>query len=450
MTNGYAVWDGLNGEKLFMLEREKEYWGVGSVAFSPDGEYLAVGFLGEIVVEVWWLEDRELILELVSPIHSAYSAPAGVLAAPPLRSGPGPYFVNSLAFSADGNMLAVANGLGDVEQWYLGTGKIVNTIEGKSGHLFFWGDDQWLVSWDDEFIRQINPDSGADIHFTWDFTTGHHLNFSPDGQWLFAGSAVWLVDTAERVEGFWGEEIMSVSPTGDFFYTYTREAYTVTTRRMSDFDVVSQVVLSSTEYVPWDGVYNFLETPFFSPTGEFVSGYIYDFGLYTWELSTNTIVEELTTFGWGGAYSPDGSMLVLPGGSDILLFQLKPEITLLDEVKSSGNVFAFSPDNSLLASVSYDSVTVFSISGSGKLEELFTWSFDTGLSGRVVAFSPGADLVAVTSWDRVEIIAVETEEKIAEYHPHFDGILDIAFSPDGRYLATTSWDGTVRLWGTAP
>jgi WD40 repeat protein len=197
-------------------------------------------------------------------------------------------------------------------------------------------------------------------------------------------------------------------------------------------------------------VYNFLETPFFSPTGEYVSGYIYDYGTYTWELTTNTIVEELYGFGWGGAYSSDGSMITLPGGSDIFLFQLKPEITLLDEVESSGTVFAFSADNSLLASVSYDSVTVFSLSGSGELEELFTRSFDTGMSSRVVAFSPSADLVAVTSWDKVEIIAVETGEKIAEYDPHFDGILDITFSPDGRYLATSSWDGTVRLWGIAP
>ncbi len=105
---------------------------------------------------------------------------------------------------------------------------------------------------------------------------------------------------------------------------------------------------------------------------------------------------------------------------------------------------AFSPDGSLLASVSRDFMVrpwdVFSHQLVNRL---------TGHWGGVssVAFSPDGSLLASGSDDKtVKLWDVSTGQLVDTLTGHSREVWSVAFSPDGGLLASGSRDGTILLW----
>jgi WD40 repeat protein len=109
------------------------------------------------------------------------------------------------------------------------------------------------------------------------------------------------------------------------------------------------------------------------------------------------------------------------------------------------NGVAFSPDGTLLATVSTDKTArVWKVVGGDCVKTL------TGHGGWVqgVAFSPEGTLLATASTDKTaRLWGVVSGDCARTVTGHADWVQGVAFSPDGTLLATASTDKTARLWG---
>jgi len=106
-------------------------------------------------------------------------------------------------------------------------------------------------------------------------------------------------------------------------------------------------------------------------------------------------------------FSPDGKLLAVPSGTDILLFDGQTGQYQRRLGGHENRVFplAFSADGLLLASGSYDRT--------------------------------------------VRIWQVSTGKRLQLLRGHWDGVWALAFSPDGKWLASGSIDRTIRVWDVA-
>jgi WD40 repeat protein len=162
---------------------------VYSLAFSPDGKWLAVSGYKEISV----------------------LDPAGGRR---LRRLTGPTdLVRSVAFSPDGRWLAAAGGTpargGEIVLWDAATGRPARTIKGHRDYVYqaiFSPDGNWLATSSyDKTIRLWDVSTGIERATLREHTDAvFPVAFSPDGRWLASGAGdrtvkIWDVSSGKRL-----------------------------------------------------------------------------------------------------------------------------------------------------------------------------------------------------------------------------------------------------------
>ena len=188
-TSSVEVWDVMTGKRRHVLKPARQF--VCSVAFSPDGQRLAVGSavqhrVGPEAVQIWDLETGKVSLTPEGYFH-------GVL---------------SVAFSPDGKWLAAGignygegvSGRGEVRVWDAATGRQVFILRGHVGCV-------WSVAFSPDGKRLASGGgirgggkTGSEMKI-WDLQTGQEVYtlgghsstvygvaFSPDGRRLATAS----------------------------------------------------------------------------------------------------------------------------------------------------------------------------------------------------------------------------------------------------------------------
>jgi WD40 repeat protein/DNA-binding SARP family transcriptional activator len=382
------VWDTASGQQVRELAGPPGDVGF-SVAFSPDGKFLATSWTSQVIV--WDAATGEKLFSLAGKVIGMA--------------------VDRVQFSLDGTRLAVANMNGLPKVWDLATRTELFALTGHTqicDGIAFSPDGKRLATGDLDGIVKI-----------WDAATGqelatlehggmvHSVTFSPDGGRVASASdngrlMVWETAT--------GRPVLSLpARSGLYDVTY-----------MPDGERLVSVHQDGTTTV-WNAVSG---QPLLTLAGH---------------LSTVIAV----------AASPDNVQIATSGyDGTVKLWDTTPGRELLTMAAHDGPVYAiaYSPDGSRLATASLDGTGKLWDPSSGLLAlSLAPDGVASGLTG--LAFSPDGSRLAAGGGDgTVYVDDAIAGQTVLTLTGHTDAVLGLAFSPDGKRLATTSWDGTARVW----
>ena len=394
-----------------------------AVAFSPDGQLLAVGSANGT-----WLYDvmtsrAVALLPIGDRVMSVAFSPDGSKLASawllwdvatgshiPLET----YY--SVAFSPDGTMLALGAYDSKIILWDLAAGTTTATYEhrGTVYSVAFSPDGTKLVTGNFEGTVML-----------WDLATGTHANlkghtdavesvaYSPDGTTLASGSD-----------------------------DHTVRLWDAVTRK---------------EIATLEGHTSWVKSVAFSPDGKTLASGASDGTVRLWDLGTRTYAATLGELSYSDgitsvAFSPDRKTLASVGwDGTVRLWEVTTgnASTIARGYMHAVRVLALSPDGKTLAS-GYEG------------EEVELWDVGTGtntatLEGHThrinaLDFAPdGTTLVSGSSDGTVRLWDVTTFANTAtfETHGHRNSVKSVTLSPDGTMVASGHSNGTAKLWNVA-
>jgi WD40 repeat protein/transcriptional regulator with XRE-family HTH domain len=391
-SNQLKIYDALSGELVRALSGHEG--DVISIAFSPDGEYLATGGV-DSTVRIWDASNGEVLHVLKG--HAVE--------------------VGGLAFSPDRRLLLSSS------------------------------EDAMLIIWDvetGELLRELP-----------DFTV-FKVSFSPDGKRVaaatFNGLQVWLYTPGEPLTLENSQAILTIpdggaavfSPDGKWLAALSLSTASGNAVKLWDANT-GQELLTMAGHTDW------LAGLAFSPDGKRLASTSLDGTVRVWSLEPGremvTVLSPSAGYGNRVVYSPDGEELATNGGDGTAtIWNAKtgqPRLTLNGHDVEVMNI-AFSPDGKRFATGSLDATAMIWDAVTG--QKLITMSgHEIGV--RDIAFSPDGSLIATGGFDntaRVWDAATGASKYIfTDYEAIVPGI---AFSPDGTHLATSSVDGTAKIW----
>ncbi|MDI1480468.1 WD40 repeat domain-containing protein [Polyangium sp. y55x31] len=442
-------------------------------AFSPDlGRLAAVKYDEAVLLDFAQIEripvKDGLPFGPAAPVGLAYSPDGQMLAIPCADEKVRLWDINKrrvsvtlaghkgnaghLAFSRDGKHLATSDAMsGDVRLW--------NTRTGAQETSFSLGADDpaWdlAVSHDGSLIATGNT-NGVSV---WDakngtvrtkigdkfFMTG--FAFSPDGQRIAGGcdgGPLCVVDVNSGAE----QMKIALQDAGISSLSVTADGKTLAVR-------------------PWDATVRLLDlekgtlrSTLTLPDDEGEIGFSRDGKLLgaggktvrVWNIETGQIVREETLPAAASSFamSPDGSRVAVDVGKTIRVIPLATNEPIREFAGHTGNIraLAFSPDGKLLASGSHDhTVRLWNVT-SGLEERILRGH--TGLV-ETVAFSPDGKLLASGSQDTSAMLwDVETGKPRQTFQDpkarRSEMVEDVVFSSDGKLLAVGGLSNSLRIW----
>jgi WD40 repeat protein len=450
-----------------------EGYSFSNVFFSPDGSLLALADGNS--VEIYDASNGTLLNSMEQKSHGGWK----------------------LAFSPDGQSIAIGERHGIIELWDVNTWSSQGQLEGiqeaiesvsynSTGNLLTSVSYDGLVNiWDIKNKQLLRTIFTPTMHTM-------YVAFSPKGDQLVVGSTnfikVWDVISGELLKSLYFEQsstnFLNFSPDGTFLTSTTGNGI-VQLRRIQDGKVL-QTFNSNIEFVRSES---------FSPDGKiFAIGS--DNGMINlWNAKSGIL---LLSFDFPNSsiddisFSSNGRILAATTGKSkrgITLWNqeigrewidspFKPDVYFVVSFSSDGNrLFAASHDGQMSVWDLQNDVLVSSFSGHSEIFETAVFSPDgsrviagyydgfieiwDAINGNIlysfkghtdiisgIAFSPDGTIFASASWDEeIKLWNTDNGKQLTILSNHTSAIDSLAFSPDGRILASGSWDGTVRLWG---
>ncbi len=411
----------------------ENFGGIWSVAFSPEGKYLATGDT----------KGNILLRRLVD------GQPLGIFQG---HQG----WVVSLAFSPDGQILASSSCDCTAKLWNIKTEECLHTLKSHQQEVWsvsFSPNGEFLASGcDDRQVRLWRVSTGECLQV---FTghTGEVLSviFSPDGQELISGSQdqtirFWDIKTGKCKQVLQGHEAgvrsISINPNGQMLASGGNEGTIKlwdlkTAQCLQVFSGHANVVLC----VTWASQEHLLVSSSIDQT------------IKLWNISTGKCLKVF--LGHANvinsvAFSPQEHLLA-SGSYDqtVKLWNINTYQCLKTWQGYSNQALSvtFSPDGQFLASGSQDGKIRLWDSITGRviktLKEHLNWVFS-------VAFSPKHNLLASGSGDQtIKLWNIETGKAIKTLRGHTAIVRSVTFSADGQILFSASDDRTIRVWDVA-
>ena len=406
--------------------------GIGNIAFSPDGKYVAtVGQRMDYSAVLWDVETGE---QLWCVTHEKR--------------------IDAVAFSPDGTSVATYHEDDTVSVLCVADGILIP----RAIHAAAWN----------KIDRNLSIDHDED---GW----GRRVRFSPDGKHLaelkMAGNSLilWDVNTGKKIKEF--DEVSGSART--LVFSPDGRCLGLSCTAYPEYDTIELWDEEKRASFTHSGL---VDTVAMSPDGMCLATGGRDKTVKLWHVETQRCFQTLS--GHIGrilslAFSPDGTFLVSGSGdnwekrthADGTTFFFSDGDSPVDRtakvwevatgeniatLESSGMVrgIAFSPDGKCLATgANNKTVTLWCTKTWQPMATLDTVSFES------FAFSPdGSRLVVGGTWpeQRIQVWDVETRELIVALSGHKSDVESFAFSPDSRLLASGGFDGVIYLWDMIP
>jgi WD40 repeat protein/GTPase SAR1 family protein len=429
------VWDRASGKPIRSFQGHQSK--VRTVAFSPDGRWLASGS-DDNTVKVWDPATGK-------PIRSLQGHQGGV---------------NSVAFSPDGQWLASGSDDRTIMLWDSGSRKLIRSLKGHQkevNSVAFSPDGRCLASVsDDDTVKVWDPISGKLIRsFEGHQSAVFSVTFSPDGRWLASGSddktvKVWDSASGQLPRSLEGHQdwVRSVvfSPDGRWLASGSFD------KTVKVWDLASGRVIRSLA-----GHQGVVLSVAFSPDGRWLASGSDDKTVKVWDSASGQLLRSIEGHQDGvrsAIFSPDGRWLA-SGSADSAVKVWSPArgklMRPLEGNQSGVLSLTFSPDGRWLASGSDDRTVKVWDSATGQLirslEHRQGW---VSCLISCLSFSPDGKWLACGSDDKtVKVWDLASGQLLRSLEGHQDWVGSVVFSPDGRWLASGSYDTTVRLWDLA-
>jgi WD40 repeat protein len=377
------LWDVASGREI----RRMAGSAIDSIAFSPDGNVLAAG--NQRAARLFSVATGKAIMKLDGP-------------------------ASAVAFSADGKLLAAADG--SLRAWDTSQKKVV---------LFMKREDRYVD------CVVFRPDSNTVVYGTRQKTihfhnvrddkevlklTGHDdsvyaLAMSANGKLLASSSTDWTVRIWDCATG---QQLHKIQLPGK-----DEAAYSVA----------------------------------FSPDGKLLAAGCTDTNIYVWRTTTAELVTRLECHASGVtsvAFSPDGKTLASGDeNTTIALWDVATWTERLSRAAHRGQIeaMAFSPDGRTLVSGGRDGTIRFWQAATGKQMRLIRLpSRDL----RCLAYAPDGRSVASGHEDKsIRFWDPATGAELRQFRGHADSVCSVNFSPDGSLLVSGSKDHAIRVWDVA-
>ena len=406
-----------------------------AVAFSPDGQFLAVAS----GIGIWLYE--------VATSNGLALLPATM--------------VHSVSFSPDGTTLASGSGWnkGAVELWDVATGTNIATLERHKSwvkYVSFAPDGKTLAfGASGPLIELWDVATGTNIATLEEHTAlGTSVSFAPDGKTLASGTEngtilLWDVATGTNIATLEGhtqtKEVESVSfaPDGKTLASASGDG---TVRLWNTATGTTTAILRGHEA--------HVLCVSFAPDGATLASGAWDGSVKLWDAATGQNIATLS--GHGGrvrsvSFAPDGTTFASASEDGTVKLW---DVATGNAATLSGHTYlvstmAFSPAGTTLASNSYAWDGAINLWDGTTGRKIATLSGHTGLITSI-SFAPDGLTLASGAQDRTVRLwdaATRTATATLEGHAHF--VSSVLFSPDGKTLASGSHDGEIRLWDVA-
>ena len=425
-----VLWDATSGARIAVLQGLSSFE-IDHLQFSPDSNLLAAT-TSDGEVRLWDTETRELSSTFIGGQDVVFQPGGSLIAAggqtlrlwdsatgteaDAIRTGT----VSLLAFSPDGEQVAVVNDSDNLQIWNIATGAEVASLSG----------------WHSGGVNAVafNPDGTT-------LVSGGGDAFGSMG-----GISLWNIDSQVQLANLSAQngpvQTMAVSPDGVTIAVGTSNG-------MLEFRDGADGAVTREIHSHEGRVLSLV----FSPQGDAVATGGDDASARLWDTVSGQERAELT--GLGGPIrhlnlSDEGSLLPSEGVEDVTELAGMEEYNLACTAGAADGVTSmlFSPDKRFVASGYFDNTV--------KLVDLVTGEERFVLRGHTgnvwsIAFSPDSRIMATASADHsVRLWDVKTGEQLALLEGHTWDVNSVAFSPDGTTLAAGSADGTISLWQVAP
>ena len=406
-----------------------EYRKIISTCFSPDGKYIAYVPLSDKTIQVRSVNpDYSLFKELISTSY-----------------------INSVAFSPDGNNLVAATSSGKVEIWDLAKGECVKSLYAQTDRF-----NSACYSPDGKAIVTASADGLVRI---WDVESGKcrecrghdgpvlTASFSHDGNHVVSASddrtvRIWDVNTGGHriLKGHNGSVYSASFSPDDTYIVSASEDQTIGLWCLTEERSVFSPRTSGSLF----------RYSNFSPDGKrFICGIKEDatpskFGLYIWDIESSECVDTLH-----GHTKPIYSALFSNDGRNIVSASSDSTIRIWDVTSGKCNSIlcknagiahyaSFSPDGRYIVSINTDSTIRIWNKTNG---ECINTIYDRA---KYATFAPDNKRIAVASDSCIHLWKMSTGERLERWQ-QTDIVNSVSFSPNGKYLVAALEDGTVRI-----
>lgn len=450
----------------------ENFGGIWSVAFSPDGQYLAAGDTkGDILLRR--VIDSQLISKFEGHngwVVSLAFSPDGQILASSSSDGTAKLWdiatgkclhslieheqeVWSVAFSPDGQTLATGCDDGRARIWNVNTGKCLQIFRGHLSEVLtvdFSLDGQKLISGSqDNTIRLWDLKSGScQLIFQGHDDGVRSIAISPDGGIIASGSSdrtirLWNIENGECLQVLWGHAnvVMSVA----FAAQPGLMASSSIGQKLRLWNVNTGECLRVLH-----GHSNVVNSIAFNPAGNILASGSYDQTVKLWDVASYQCLKT-----WQG-YSNQALSVTFSSDSQTIVSGGHDQKVRIWDVASGQILQTLHQHTNWVFSVALNSPNHLLASGSGD-KTIQLWNMTTGktiktLIGhqavvRSIVFSADGQILASGSEDlTVKLWDVVTGKCLTTLRGHKAEVWSVGFNANSQILASASFDSTIKLW----